>query len=281
MEKQMSVEAIAWAFKKQIGDSIAKLILLALADYANDDGACWPTGDTLAAKAECSRRSLYNKFEELEQRGLLRKIQRRDSEGDLASNIYILNVRDLAPQDFEGVVHRVHKVVHGGHWGCAPGFTTVVHLGAHKPSLEPSLEEDSKNHSAPSGADLQDFFGNKRENRPQNEKDLVLRDGEVFISSTTVEELTNDFPGLPNARGRIKSAAVTWLEPIDVPRRMAVLRSHLAKQEQASLERAAAREQRNGMLKDVLTERNKLIKAQQESRAAAQAERDKPKQPCW
>lgn len=38
------------------------LVLLALCDYANDDGECWPSIDSLAAKARCSvqyvRRSL-------------------------------------------------------------------------------------------------------------------------------------------------------------------------------------------------------------------------------
>jgi hypothetical protein len=288
----MSVKALAWAFEKKIGDPYAKLILLALADFASDAGDCWPSTDTIADKSGCSQRSVFRKLDELAQLGLLKKTERFTDRGQ-TSNFYILNVNNLDPQAFE---------VGGDSLSYPPSPAVIPPMTLRSYRYEPSLEEESKNHIPLKEADSQDssvdkkeskkerpferknptdFFGNKRDARPQNENDLVLLDGKVFISSTTVEELGNDFPGLPNARGRIKAAAVGWLEAIEMPRRMSALRSHLANKEQESLDRAAAREQRNGILKDVLVERNKLKKADQEAKAAAQAERDKPKQPCW
>lgn len=67
------------------------LVLLALADQANDEGFCWPTQETIARKARCSVRSVKRAIESLKRAELLR-IEHRNTAGGRKSNIYHLNV---------------------------------------------------------------------------------------------------------------------------------------------------------------------------------------------
>lgn len=49
------------------------LVLLALADYANDNGICWPSIPHLMEKAHISRRHVQRILRELERKGLIAK----------------------------------------------------------------------------------------------------------------------------------------------------------------------------------------------------------------
>jgi biotin operon repressor len=49
----------------------AKLVLLAIADNANDSGECWPSITTLAAKCSLSRQGILDQIEKLQAVGLL------------------------------------------------------------------------------------------------------------------------------------------------------------------------------------------------------------------
>ncbi|MFF3056381.1 helix-turn-helix domain-containing protein [Streptomyces sp. NPDC057909] len=46
----MSIEAMAWAFKQQIPNPGAKLVLLALCDFADESWSCFPGQETLSTK---------------------------------------------------------------------------------------------------------------------------------------------------------------------------------------------------------------------------------------
>ena len=49
----MSIELVAKAKKTRLhGDSTAKLLLIVLADYANDEGMAWPSVKTMAEETE-------------------------------------------------------------------------------------------------------------------------------------------------------------------------------------------------------------------------------------
>jgi hypothetical protein len=47
------------------------LVLLALADYANDEGECWPRVDSIAAKARLTQRQTHNILRQLKADGVL------------------------------------------------------------------------------------------------------------------------------------------------------------------------------------------------------------------
>ncbi|GIV81803.1 MAG: hypothetical protein KatS3mg051_1157 [Anaerolineae bacterium] len=65
------------------------LLLLALADFANSDGYCYPSHDRLATMVRCSRRHVIRLTESLESRRLLFRIRRR---GRNQTNEYIITL---------------------------------------------------------------------------------------------------------------------------------------------------------------------------------------------
>ncbi|WP_225431802.1 helix-turn-helix domain-containing protein [Bifidobacterium platyrrhinorum] len=74
----MSIELVARAKKTKLhGDSTAKLLLIVLADYANDDGMAWPSVATMAQEVEKSERSIQLLLRKLEKTGLIRKGDQR------------------------------------------------------------------------------------------------------------------------------------------------------------------------------------------------------------
>lgn len=98
----MSIQAMTWAFGLQL-DPRDKLVLLALADQANDEGFCWPSQDVIATKASCSTRSVKRAVETLRRYELLR-IEHRGNDGfgkGRKSNVYHLKVGAELSLEFE------------------------------------------------------------------------------------------------------------------------------------------------------------------------------------
>ena len=67
------------------------LVLLALADQANDQGLCWPAQEKLASKARQSVSTLRRSLRSLEKMGLLTTITRSSTRGR-RSNLYLLHI---------------------------------------------------------------------------------------------------------------------------------------------------------------------------------------------
>ena len=84
---------------------MTKLVLMALADSADDDGFCWPKLDTIASKASSSRSTVKRAIKELSDLNLLSVEHRERENGASATNYYWVNVGhnpDLYAQDVEG-----------------------------------------------------------------------------------------------------------------------------------------------------------------------------------
>lgn len=54
-----------------------KLLLLCLADYADDKGNCWPSFQSLANRSDMSRRHVMRVMSELEELGLIKRVEER------------------------------------------------------------------------------------------------------------------------------------------------------------------------------------------------------------
>lgn len=67
----MSGEVVGWAFKQALTPT-QKLVLVALADNAQDDGKAWPGKHTIVTKTGLGKSSVYRSLEELEGADLLR-----------------------------------------------------------------------------------------------------------------------------------------------------------------------------------------------------------------
>ena len=88
----MSHLASSWAWDSTAGlKANAKLVLLAMADYADDRNQCWPAYETLADKCDISRTSVYDAIKALCDLKLI-AITKRYDEGKRASNLYTLAV---------------------------------------------------------------------------------------------------------------------------------------------------------------------------------------------
>jgi hypothetical protein len=74
MSFQLSSDAIRWA---RTDNGISKAVLVALADIAGNDGACFPSIDLIAKRVEFSRKSVMRAMVELEAHGHLTAVRSR------------------------------------------------------------------------------------------------------------------------------------------------------------------------------------------------------------
>jgi DNA-binding transcriptional ArsR family regulator len=86
----MSVQASSWAWTTDTTSSGQRLVLLALADTANDTGECWPGAQHLARKTNLSERQVRVHLDALEDMGLLTRKRRRRADGSLGTYTYWL-----------------------------------------------------------------------------------------------------------------------------------------------------------------------------------------------
>lgn len=54
----MSLTAMQWVFTQSKSAGTDRLVLLILADYANDDGVCWPNLSTISSRANATTRTI-------------------------------------------------------------------------------------------------------------------------------------------------------------------------------------------------------------------------------
>ncbi len=78
-----------WAWKQQVAPTV-KLVLMSLADAADDHGVCWPSLPTVARKCNISPRTVRRMVRELVAGGLLRCEPRFRHDGSSSSNRYTL-----------------------------------------------------------------------------------------------------------------------------------------------------------------------------------------------
>ena len=87
----MSMRLMVQAMNCKVGNPARKLVLLKLADYANDDGICFPSYQYIADKCEMTRRSAISHIECLIKMGLVSKKERKNKDGSI-SNLYFLHL---------------------------------------------------------------------------------------------------------------------------------------------------------------------------------------------
>lgn len=97
----MSIQAMTWVWGLEGLDTSQTMVLLALADAANDDGfACWPSQETLARKSRMSVRSVKRHIVTLRDAGLIDVEMQSSTRGRMA-NLYRLHVG--AERDFSAL----------------------------------------------------------------------------------------------------------------------------------------------------------------------------------
>ncbi|CBW29802.1 Uncharacterised protein [Haemophilus influenzae] len=87
----MSMRLMVQAMNCKVGNPARKLVLLKLADNANDDGICFPSYQYIADKCEMSKRSAISHIDDLIKMGLVTKKARKNKDGSSA-NLYLLHL---------------------------------------------------------------------------------------------------------------------------------------------------------------------------------------------
>lgn len=94
----MSIWAVNWAFQLDVPNQTHKLVLLSLANFADDEDEAWPHVETLAKMASVSVRSVFRALAALEATGLISRTMglRENAGGGLrkSNSLYRLHVPD-------------------------------------------------------------------------------------------------------------------------------------------------------------------------------------------
>lgn len=167
----MSWQATAWALKQITGSASNKLTLVALANYADASGVCWPTQDTLAKDTEQSTDTVQRRIKKLVALGFLRVERREAGRGQWSGRIYYLNmgVAEMTepqsaawsgPEDRAPAAPPPCRNQHARH--TANSTATMPQALRHKPSSKPPSKPSAQN-SAVSAAERLRAFQGKQE----------------------------------------------------------------------------------------------------------------------
>ena len=105
----MSMRLMAQAMSIKVGNPLRKLVLIKLADNANDDGICFPSYQYIADVCEISRRSAVNHIESLIDMGFVIKKSRKNKDGS-SSNLYFLNLEKGGTGDSPITYHSLEPI---------------------------------------------------------------------------------------------------------------------------------------------------------------------------
>lgn len=146
----MSMNMMVAAMKLKVGNPLRKLVLIKLADNANDNGECWPAYSFIAKHCEISKSTVKSHIRQLEAMGLIKREFRKN--GPLnQSNIFHLTLdaeinwggatADLGQEKTEGEAS-------DNPGGGATAAPRISH--SFESVIEPSVDDVKKKKSSPS-----------------------------------------------------------------------------------------------------------------------------------
>ncbi|EBV7219685.1 helix-turn-helix domain-containing protein [Salmonella enterica] len=137
----MSMNLMAKAMSIKVGNPLRKLVLIKLADNANDEGECWPSYQHIADQCEVSRSTVKSHIRALEDMGLLKREFRRKGELNQSNVFYLTldNAQQIPPESGGA----------GADLGCGAGADPRTYH-SFEPVKEP-LERKKKPSSMPEG----------------------------------------------------------------------------------------------------------------------------------
>ena len=100
----MSMSLTAQVMSLKVGNAIRKLVLMKLADQANDKGECWPSYSSVAEAAECSRQTAITHIEWLAAHGFLWIEERKIDGRQNLTNVYHLTLENGRAEGYENVL---------------------------------------------------------------------------------------------------------------------------------------------------------------------------------
>ena len=128
----MSDRASSWAWQQRGLRTGSKIILLALADEADDDGVAWVGSKNVAARCEVKRQTVSNHIRWFEGIGLLKISERYNLEGQRTRNLYRLQLG----------VNRTDEGLSEDLSGLSKDLTTASHNGTPSVAEGPVKKSD-------------------------------------------------------------------------------------------------------------------------------------------
>lgn len=182
----MSHHVSSWAYRQKIGDAGTKLVLVKLADQANDEGVSFPSQQTLLEECEAGHGDTIKKrIRKLKQLGLVIVVPWYTTTGRQTTSMYVLPhkgvpdavelARILATADRQGYAGEV-----------------IAITGRGDPS-HPSRTDVGGTHSHPSGSDLSHPSGVEPSHPSREEPSEEPPEGEdPFLPGEPGEEVPDE-----------------------------------------------------------------------------------------
>jgi len=83
----MSIKVMSWVWEQDL-PPLDKIVLMAIADHADDDGYAWPGMKRIAEKCSMEKRTVQRHVEKLQEQQLLKVESRQRTDGSSSSNGY-------------------------------------------------------------------------------------------------------------------------------------------------------------------------------------------------
>jgi hypothetical protein len=166
----MSIEALNWALKQDnIKHSGAKFVLVVLANYADDEGYCYPSRETIASKTSISIRSVQEHLNWLHQEGYISK-QNRKTDSRQTSNLYRVewDKKPSAKSALRDEKPSADSAKAECEMAQKPSAKSALNTKGEEPKKE-TKEEEGETHASDSDHSdgiPQEFFASRREDIP-------------------------------------------------------------------------------------------------------------------
>lgn len=155
----------------EIDDSTTKLTLMALADFSDDEGYCYPSYEVLAKKISKSKRTAIRAVEKLTELGFLQKEKRELKDGTSSANLYkILSENERVTQTHPRVTNEKERVTSmtlpsdtddtprvTSMSPCSDKGVTPINITTNR-TVSRTINEPSINPLPPKGVSLPDFI---------------------------------------------------------------------------------------------------------------------------
>lgn len=143
----MSIQAVAWVLEHSTTKGLDRLVLISLANHANEDGECWPSIERIAAEANTKPVQARRVIGSLEAEGhIIRQVNAApDSRmrGDRKTNLYRLldgGAQKCPPWMERATPERADGVHHSARTGGTSTRARATPERAPNHQLEPSVE---------------------------------------------------------------------------------------------------------------------------------------------
>jgi DNA-binding Lrp family transcriptional regulator len=102
----LSIQAVSWAFNQDIAQSSEKFVLIALCNYADTLGICYPSIARLAFDTGLDRKTVMDRIASLESNGIIRDTKKRVGPTRRVTVYKIIGLAEAS------TVHYVYKLTH-------------------------------------------------------------------------------------------------------------------------------------------------------------------------